>query len=438
MKKIVSLILVIILCTGLFSCMPNLRKYAVKYADDPVEFDSVSLENEGFVAFINKINTFAINMSDSLYKSGVDQVNFCISPASIFISLATACESANGETRDQILSALNITYDELIEYTSLYYSLCNKEFTYTNSYGAINVSAHERLVNSVWMSSDKEYKSTGVNSITKNYYGNVFSASFKDNSAKKVINQYIEYISHNIIPGNVNISPDTELSFISAYHLKEIWNEFGRTLNLSLESYDFINEDQSSVTKQLLKSPYTEGRVTNNTKYTSFHIDTEHKYRIYFMVPSKNYTLDEVFTPKNISQVISITDHKFIDHVASLIHYTKILFPELDVSFSGDISKNLQEDFGIKYLFDAEKCDLSNLFVSDAHCNSFIHTSRLRLDAKGIEGETINLGRSEKTPEELPDYEIVYHDYIVNRDFGFILTDPNGVILYIGRVNSLN
>lgn len=435
MKRIISLLLVIVLCAGLFSCMPNLRKYAVKYAEEHDPFDTSCLEDEGFVAFIDKINTFAINMSKSISNTSTD--NFCIAPASLFVSLASACESANGETRAQILSALDITYEELEKYTKLYFSFCNKQFTYTNNYGSVNVSAHENLVNSVWISSEKEYDGDTVNKLTDNYYCNVFSAPFNERSSINVMNQYITYISHNIIDGHIDFFSNSDLSFISTYHLKEIWNEFGKSLSLSLDYFDFVNADKTSVSKQLLRSTYVGGQVIDNIKYTAFHVDTEHNYRIHFIVPSKIYTLDDVFTPQNIAQVLSTEDYRFIDNSSEHIHYTRTLFPEIDVSFKDDVSPNLKDDFGIVDLFDSEICDLSNLINGKVSCNSFLHASRMRLNAKGIEGESINLAQSEKTPENLPDYEIVYHDFVVNKAFGFVMTDPNGAIIYIGRVNSI-
>ena len=35
-------------------------------------------------------------------------------------------------------------------------------------------------------------------------------------------------------------------------------------------------------------------------------------------------------------------------------------------------------------------------------------------------------------------YEKVYHDYIVDRAFGFVITDSYGAVIFSGVVNSVN
>jgi len=438
MKRIIALLLILVICAGLFSCMPNLKKYVVKYADGKVELTDEIVASEQLSSLIDAANSFAINLMKSVEGTSSESTNLCISPISLYMSLATACESASGETREQILAALGITYEQLAEYTRYYYALCNKNFTYTDTYGAEQISAHERLESSVWVSSQKVLKPEGVDRLTKVYNCNVFAAPFDDGTAKSIINQYIGYISHNIITGNAKISTSSDISFISAHHLKEIWNEFGRNLALSIERYDFINSDASTTSTQMLKSTYTKGKVQTLGRFSTIYAETEHGYKIHFVIPAGNLALKNVFTPYTVSKILSIEDYGFIDNTNSQLNYTRLIFPQLNLAFNGDISENLKTDFGITSLFDPESCDLSNLVEGSVRCDEFIHVARLRLNAKGIEGESINLGQSQKEQEILPDYEPIYQDYIIDRSFGFILTDPNGVIVYIGEVNSLN
>ena len=61
----------------------------------------------------------------------------------------------------------------------------------------------------------------------------------------------------------------------------------------------------------------------------------------------------------------------------------------------------------------------------------------MRLSAKGIEGDYIDLAQSTHKPVQLPNYEKVYHEFILDRSFGFVLTDSDGMILYMGEINSL-
>lgn len=437
MKKVVSLLIIVFMSVGLFSCMPNLQKFVIEFAAPKVEITEEVEQDAKFDAFLDKINEFSISVSASILSSAGANDNLCISPASIYMSLAVASECASGLTRQEILDAVGVSYDEMKEYTKYYYALFNKEYTYVDTYGAEHVSAHEQLATSLWIDSDQRYYKSCVDTLSKDYNCDVYSISFKNGTAKKLINQYIPYKMHNIVDGDADISSSADLSIISLYHLKEIWNEFGRKLTLSLENYSFVNADKSSVEKQLLKSGYASGRVYISLQYTAFCIETEHGYRLYFMIPNNSYTLNEVFTPKNIFKMFNRREYGFVDDVNEQLHYTRLLFPQMNVSFSGDISNNLKNDFNINSLFSEENCDLSGLLWTPAHCNSFIHKAKLSLDAKGIEGETIDLGQADVKDDDLPNYERVYHEYVIDRAFGFVLTDADGLILYTGQLNTL-
>lgn len=437
MKRITALMLIVVLCMGLFSCMPNLRKYIAVDANDPIDFDPSTIEDENYNKFLRKINGLAMDLSYSISKTRENGENFVISPAAVYISLAAACESAKGETREQILSALGMTYEEVIEYTKYYYSLCNKEFTYIDTYKSERVSAHERLVSSVWINSSIEIDHDAAHSLGRNVFCSSYSINFSDKRANKIINQYVPYVSHNVLTDNVKIDNEADLAFIGVYHLKEIWNELGRSLTASLDEYTFTNADQTKVDKQLLKGTYEGGEVYSTNKYRSFYIKTDHGYRLHFIIPKKNFTLSDVFTPSIISKILSISDYGFINDITKTINYTRIIFPEIDIYFNEDISQSLKDDFNITDLFDSEKCDLSGLISGDAHLGSFVHLARMRLGTRGIEGESINMPESTKTPEKLPDYEVVYEDFVIDGAFGFVLTDPYGAILYIGELNTL-
>ncbi len=437
-KRIISFLLVVLMCAGLFSCMPNLKKYVIMYADERAEISEEIAQSASFERFLDKMNKFAIDITMSVSDTTDGVSNFCIAPSSVVMSLAVAVEGSDGETRQEMLDALGVNYDTFKKYIKYYYSLYNRNYTYIDDYGVEQVSAHEILATSIWLDTDVKYNIECIDSLATEFNCDSFSISFGDGTGSKLINQYIEYKTHSVVPGNASISRDTDVSIVSLFHLKEVWNELGKSLTFTVGNEMFTNNDKSTVEKQLLKSSYMEGQIYNAGRYTSFHIETKHGYRLYFIVPNSIYTLDDVFTVQNINTILSRADDRFVDNVNKKLHYTRVIFPQIEISFSGDISENLKNDFNITSLFDKEACDLSNLAASDVYCNGFIHNTRMSIDMKGIEGATINQTQpSIKDDSEHPDYEKEYHEYLVNRAFGFVLTDADGLILYSGRVNTV-
>ena len=44
---------------------------------------------------------------------------------------------------------------------------------------------------------------------------------------------------------------------------------------------------------------------------------------------------------------------------------------------------------------------------------------------------------NEGTGAELDEYEHIYYDFVVDRDFGYIVADSYGTILFTGAVNNI-
>ena len=134
---------------------------------------------------------------------------------------------------------------------------------------------------------------------------------------------------------------------------------------------------------------------------------------------------------KNIEYVI------IIKNIEKSLHIS-IFFPKYKASFDGYITEILKNDFGINKLFGLGKCDFSNVTDEPIACGGVIHKCSIEVTEKGIEGAAVTIidmygngGPDEK-------YKDVYHDYIVDRAFGFVITDSYGEVLFSGTVNSVN
>ena len=110
MKKITSLILVLAMCLTLFSCTVDPEKYSLALAAKPMEVKYSDAKQDGYEEFIDKLDSFAAKLTYEVYADSNMQTNICISPVSIYMALALATECASGETRDEILNAVGVTY----------------------------------------------------------------------------------------------------------------------------------------------------------------------------------------------------------------------------------------------------------------------------------------------------------------------------------------
>ena len=438
MKKIIFLILILTMCFAISSCAVNPENYSLALAAKAMEVKHSDAKQEGYEDFIDKLDAFAAKLTYEIYADSNKQSNICISPVSVYMALALATECANGETRDEILNAVGVTYDEVKNFTKVLYGFSNREYYYTNMLNNKKILAFEELANSIWVDKNITLKEDGINNLANNFNCDLFSVNFKTSEGEKAINAYIKEKTHGIIDSDIDLSPETLITLINTFYLKEVWNEDGDELKFTDKAYDFKNADGSVKNTKLLQGYYFTGNIYEGEEYTSFYTTTEHGFDIKFIVPTDGHTLDEVFTSENIYNINNLGDYGYIDEENKLLHHTRVFFPEYKASFDGDLAEILKNDFGINKLFDFEQCDFSNVTDEQLACDGVIHKCSIDVNDKGIEGAAVTVMPMAGAAGPLDGYEEVYHDYIVDRAFGFVITDSYGAVLFSGVVNSVN
>ena len=438
MKKIISLILILTICFAISSCAVNPENYSLALAAKAMEVKHSDAKQEGYEDFIDKLDAFAAKLTYEVYADSNKQSNICISPVSVYMALALATECANGETRDEILNAVGVTYDEVKNFTKVLYGFSNREYYYTNMLNNKKILAFEELANSIWVDKNITLKEDGINNLANNFNCDLFSVNFKTSEGEKAINAYIKEKTHGIIDSDIDLSPETLITLINTFYLKEVWNEDGDELKFTDKAYDFKNADGSVKNTKLLQGYYFNGNIYEGEGYTSFYTRTDHGFDIKFILPTDGHTLDEVFTSENIYNINNLGDYGYIDEENKLLHHTRVFFPEYKASFDGDLAEILKNDFGINKLFDFEQCDFSNVTDEQLACDGVIHKCSIDVNDKGIEGAAVTVMPMAGAAGPLDGYEEVYHDYIVDRAFGFVITDSYGAVLFSGVVNSVN
>ena len=415
------------------------EKQALAYAAEKINLSNYDYEEEGYKEFINKLDTFAAKLTYAVYADSDKESNICISPVSVYMALALATECADGETRDEILNAVGVTYDEVKNFTKILYARSNREYYHIDMMKDRKILAFDELANSIWVDMDITLKEDGINNLANNFNCDLFSVNFKTSDGESAINAYIKDKTHGIIDSDLDLSPLTLITLINTFYLKEVWNKDGDELKFTDKTYVFNNTDGSVINTKLLQGYYSEGNIYQGEGYTSFYTRTKHSFDIKFIVPTDGHTIEEVFTEENIYNINNLGDYGYIDEGNKLLHYTRVFFPEYKASFDGDLADTLTNDFGINALFDFKQCDFSNVTDERLACVGVIHKCSIDVNDKGIEGAAVTvMPMNEYGAGSLEGYEELYHDYIVDRAFGFVITDIYGTVLFSGVVNNVN
>ena len=392
-----------------------------------------ALTTDGYKAFKNEVENFAARFSAYAYEDYNKQGNFTVSPISVYMALALASECSAGDTRQEILNALGVTREQLTtHFSTLYRSLEVEHKSYKDE-----IRSLLDLSNSIWVNDGTEVKQPCINSLSNDYYAYSYSADFEHNNAEanKAVRDFVSEQTRGLIDKDFQLSEYTLFALINTLYLKTVWNDGGDDLPYADGTFEFTANDGSKKNTELLQGYYNDGKAVEFDTFTTFYTTSRDGYKIKFILPKENNSIDQVFTAENIAAVNAITNYNAYDAANNVRYETRVLFPEYKCAYDEDIKGLLQDKFDINLLF-GSACDFSTLSDEPCYCAKVQHVTDLTVDKKGIEGAAvtvIGMDANAMPPENI----IIQQDYVVNKAFGFVITDSHDTTLFSGVVNNI-
>lgn len=391
-----------------------------------------------YQTFLGKIDDFSAKLSDEYYKTREDNCNMTISPLSLYMGLTLAYSCSANNTRREILNALNMTEDEIRKNTEILYRYSNKEVA--DSEG--NVYSQEKLTNSIWFDYAMENTliSTGLDELADNYYCYPFSVGFSSNNRKAndKIRQFIKENTNGMIDQDFDLGTETAIALINTLYFKDTWRFDFEGLSFTDKIYQFENKNQTVSNIKLLESSYYGGKAYETETYRNFYTRTYNGYKLNFIVPNEGYSISDVFTYDTLKE-ISDVKYEAINEEKKEKYYTRCLFPEFKASCDDEVKDVFMNAFGIMDLFSASTCDFSNITSTNVYCDGIIHVANVDVNKKGAEGAAVTIVQTPSSaPGPMPEeYASIYYDFVVDKNFGVVISDVYGVPLFTTIVNKL-
>lgn len=420
---------------SLFSCITscsNGKATLLFEASKNFSISSGDLETENYQKLIAGAKSFSAKLSEELLKDYQDGTNLAFSPISIYLDLGLGARASAGNTQEQILNALNVDFETLNSSYKTLFCLLNDEY----DEGKILTT------NSVWLAQNQDLKfnEDTLKDLANDYYCYSYAADFANDNANanKAITNFIKEKTNGLLSPDLKLSSETFFVLLNTLYLKDVWNILGRDLALYNGDIDFTNSDGSVASnKDFLLGNYETGLTYENDDFESFYAETLNGYELIFIKPKGDKRVEDVFIQENIEYLM---DHDFslgaLDNENLLEHKTRVIFPEFEAEFFKEIKDTLITDFGITDLFNY-KCDLTPLVKTDVPhwCTDLIHATKLKVDRKGIEGAAISALVDAGTAYD--PYEKVFHDFVVDRSFGYLIRRGRDKILFSGVIETL-
>ena len=439
MKKAVIPLISILAAASVFcisACGPQTNS---KLLGSPAKTTSLPYNernDSGLLTMTSSANSFAYDFSEQTYSALGGSGNFAVSPVSVDMALSVAAECAAGGTRDEILSALGVSYETLkTNYTKLYRSLIFEDFYENRLTGKLS------LTNSIWLNSGIEelkVKENCINTLSDNFFCYSYSADFVNynKQANRALTEFIKKHTNNMIDKDYDISGDVSFILLNTLYLKDLWNRTGYPLTFTDKKYDFTSSSGEVKSVKLLNDGYSLGRVYEDETFTHYYTSTANGYRIKFILPKEGYSVSEVFTAENIEKVNGIRNYNALDSENLIRYNTHCQFPEFSASFDRDVKGVLQSYFNIKSMFNYDLSNFSTISDMRNYCSEVRHTANLTVNKHGVEGAAVTLidVGGAAGPDEYTD---VYVDFVVDRAFGYVISNSDSTVIFAGVVNAV-
>lgn len=376
------------------------------------------VEEAGFGKLMSNEKTFSDKLT-TIYDN--ENKNYAISPLSVKLALGLLLNGAEGETKSEILNALNISD------TSEINSLSKEIYERYSKTDILTLKA----ANSVWLNKDltnQEFNKAYTDSVKEYYNAEVLKTDNKN--AVKDINSWVNDKTSGKIPTLINNS-DFWAMLINAVYFKGLWqDDFNER---ATQKQEFENYDNTvSEIDFLRKTAWITYGKSSNIEVIELpfmdrmaNFDNEGNY-----VGTDDFDLDisMYFIMAEPEAEIEKELNALIKHNSLSRQYIDLHLPKFKIEYETKLNKTLK-NLGINKAFteNAEfhsMFDKGNMWITDT-----IHKTYLNVDEKGCEAAAVTglaMAGSSLPPEPVT--------LKFNKPFNFIIRDnENGEILFTGK-----
>ena len=381
--------------------------------------------------YLDRLQKASFRLYDLIKTEGKgNKENYVISPVSLYMSFAMLYYLGDETVKAEIIELLELSEEDMFFKERVFELLVNPRTHSDQSASDIN------LINSIWLDNDLDinYNQDVLDALANELYCYAYEAPFQNDNQKanEAIREFIKEKTNGAIDKNFNFSEETIFSLINTIYFKDAWDDNLRDL---YSKQDIFHMDSDDIMSEYLYGKYFNGIEKSDEIARSMFTYTANGYVLHFIVPNEGHTLDEAMDSNHLFDFLKIDSPT---HSGNVYYHTRVIFPKYKVESTTEVKDILLNK---KYL---QKT--SSIFFSDLTGDQPLAVGRIRHDVvldvgkKGIEGSAVTIiavkeGAGIGGKEEI---EHVYFDFVVDKNFGFVLCDPRGIVLFMGEVTNPN
>lgn len=366
------------------------------------------------------------SFADNLMHMTAESGNRMVSPYSAKMCLALLANGARGDTKQQILDAIDVA--DIDTYNAEVKELLARYASYA---GIMSLET----ANSLWLNQTSFGGKGKFLAEYQHAMQEYFSAEARevtsDNSIEEV-NAWVNEKTHEKIPDILSEEHrDFATALVNAVYFKAAWeNAFNEHLT---ESGDFHNIDGTTGKLDFMQNTdhygYYEKDGVKAVQIDYGRFDGEETY---IQDPNYSFSMYIMLCDDNAAQ---LNVDAFLKDATFESRRVRVKIPKFEMEYSLGL-KELLMAIGIVDAFDAEKADLGamfdlsachgNLYVSDALQKTYIKIDENGTEAAAVTAILVKLTSAMKPVEPI--------EFTADKPFYFAIRDnTNGELLFVGR-----
>ncbi len=401
---------------GAFDKDPFMSGEVEKYDQMEAKWEKATEKRMEIAKSVPTMSKFANGLVSEALKHS-DGGNLVMSPANIYMGLAMLAETAGGETRTEILKALDVESIEKLREN------CDALMKAESVDDGLTKTV---LANSLWMNDGIEFNKETLNTIAEKYYASSYWGDPASESFGKAMKEWLDEQTGGLLKDSIEcieIPPELILGIASTIYMKANWqNEF--------EPYytdeETFHAPTGDIECDFMHGKFGAGGFYKGDNYAAVALPLKNDSgNMWFLLPDEGTTVNEMLENGGMAFMLSDKSEAESDWMVN------VSLPKLDVDSDSDIVEILKS-MGITRCFTSE-ADFTPLTSQGAFVSNVKHAARVKTDEEGMEAAAyieIYLGGNASYNGQKE------FDFIADRPFVFCVTGVSDAPLFVGVVNT--
>ena len=345
--------------------------------------------------------------------------NRAYSPINYYIALAMLAETAQGNSRQQILDLLNVDSIEALRTQASH--VWNAHY---NNDGK-NTSL---LANSLWLDNAYNFHQSAVDVLTDNYHAGVFHGDLDTESMNQQLRSWIDSQTGDFLQEhtqNLKLDSQTVFALASTIYFRSTWtNKFSKDATKNAIFHCVDKEINTPFMNDTFIGTYYQGK-----NFGAISLSLSDGSCMWLILPYEEYSVQDILGSDEYLQ-LTLNPTNWAEKENRLIYLS---VPKFDISSNTDLIEGTK-NLGVTDVFSAANADLGNLVNragsnENVYVNQVDHAIRIAIDEDGITAASYTLIGAPGTGMPPEPLEITF-----DRPFLFIVSSADNLPLFAGTV----